>query len=436
MAWRTYSENDIASSLQWSCFMLSFFLFFFYGYQVYRKTCGWEVLYISAVEMVKYIIEIWWEKYSPATVTLSNGNEAAWLRYSEWLLTCPVILIALSRIGTADGTYSKRTMQLLTSDQGTIIMGITAALSSKATKVIFFLVGLCYGFNTFYTAAAVYLEAWKNVPEECKNLVKVMAYCFYSSWIMFPVLFILGPEGAGHITHDGSVIGHTIADLLSKNLWGILDWWLDYQLKMRLEMEMDDDNETEGEEDTNSQQMSTYKGKGASMRSESGDGDQSVVLVLDGSGTLTTFFQQQLSNVPVNVMAASSPEEVQTLASQGKGDFVLVPGNTELIARMKQNTSLPLVAVVEAGRPPPTGADEVVELPMIGQPYDNQHLINTFWNIRERRLAQDPGRSNNADVVALVSQLRTEVVRLKQELQVVKGSTSAPSEAGRPMAYI
>jgi hypothetical protein len=28
-------------------------------------------------------------------------------------------------------------------------------------------------------------------------------------------------------------MGHTIADLLSKNLWGVFDWWLDYNMKMR-----------------------------------------------------------------------------------------------------------------------------------------------------------------------------------------------------------
>jgi bacteriorhodopsin len=60
---------------------------------------------------------------------LSNGTIAPWLRYAEWLITCPVILIALSRVGTEGGNYSVRTMKLLTSDQGTIVMGITAAYS-------------------------------------------------------------------------------------------------------------------------------------------------------------------------------------------------------------------------------------------------------------------------------------------------------------------
>lgn len=175
--------------------------------------------------MIKYILEIWWESSSPATIRLTNGAIAPWLRYAEWLLTCPVILIALSRVGKAEGNYSRRTMKLLTSDQGTIIMGVTAAYSKGVVKICFFFVGLIYGFNTFYTAATVYLEAFRNVPDDLKGLVKYMTYIFYSSWVMFPILFVAGPEGFGHISPAGSVIGHTIADLLSKNLWGIFDWW-------------------------------------------------------------------------------------------------------------------------------------------------------------------------------------------------------------------
>ena len=83
------------------------------------------------------------------------------------------------------------------------------------------------------------------MPEDLKNLVRYMTYCFYSSWAMFPILFVVGPEGFGHITPAGSVIGHTIADLLSKNLWGMFDWWLEYNIKMRAMSAGDDDDDSE-----------------------------------------------------------------------------------------------------------------------------------------------------------------------------------------------
>ena len=44
-------------------------------------------------------------------------------------------------------------------------------------QIVFFLMGLCYGGSTFMTAAAVYMSAYKEVPQgQCKLLVKLCAW--------------------------------------------------------------------------------------------------------------------------------------------------------------------------------------------------------------------------------------------------------------------
>lgn len=47
---------------------------------------------------------------------------------------------------------------------------------------------------------------------------------------MFPVLFVAGPEGFHVISWSGSIIGHTVADILSKNLWGLIGHYLRYKV--------------------------------------------------------------------------------------------------------------------------------------------------------------------------------------------------------------
>lgn len=42
-------------------------------------------------------------------------------------------------------------MKLLVSDIGVIVWGISAAASRAPLKIVFFLFGVCYGANTFYT---------------------------------------------------------------------------------------------------------------------------------------------------------------------------------------------------------------------------------------------------------------------------------------------
>ena len=114
-------------------------------------------------------------------------------------------------------------MKLLLSDIGTICFGVSASMAAKGPlKIVLFMVGLLYGSTTFFTAATLYIEAYHMVPKgACRTLVKAMCYLFYGSWILFPLLFALGPEGFGHLTIAGSAIGHTVADVMSKNLWGL-----------------------------------------------------------------------------------------------------------------------------------------------------------------------------------------------------------------------
>lgn len=44
-------------------------------------------------------------------------------------------------------------------------------------QIVFFLLGICYGGNTFYHASQIYVESYHEVPEgQCRALVKAMAW--------------------------------------------------------------------------------------------------------------------------------------------------------------------------------------------------------------------------------------------------------------------
>ncbi len=85
--------------------------------------------------VIKVLLEIYHEFDSPASLYLSTGNWVLWLRYAEWLLTCPVILIHLSNLTGLKDDYSKRTMRLLVSDIGCVVWGITSAMATGYLKV-------------------------------------------------------------------------------------------------------------------------------------------------------------------------------------------------------------------------------------------------------------------------------------------------------------
>lgn len=91
------------------------------------------------------------------------------------------------------------------------------------TQWIFFLFGMLYGFNTYFHAAKVYIESYHTVPKgHCRVVVRMMALFFFSGWTMYPLLFALGPEGLGVMNGYQSTITSTIADIMTKQLWGLL----------------------------------------------------------------------------------------------------------------------------------------------------------------------------------------------------------------------
>nr|BDS00526.1 light-activated cation selective ion channel [synthetic construct] len=223
----TSIEKTIAITLQWVVFALSVACLGWYAYQAWRATCGWEEVYVALIEMMKSIIEAFHEFDEPAVIYSSNGNKTVWLRYAEWLLTCPVILIHLSNLTGLKDDYSKRTMGLLVSDVGCIVWGATSAMCTGWTKILFFLISLSYGMYTYFHAAKVYIEAFHTVPKgRPRTVVRIMAWLFFLSWGMFPVLFVVGPEGFGVLSVYGSAIGHSILDLIAKNMWGVLGNYL------------------------------------------------------------------------------------------------------------------------------------------------------------------------------------------------------------------
>uniref|UniRef100_A0A061QPX0 O protein n=1 Tax=Tetraselmis sp. GSL018 TaxID=582737 RepID=A0A061QPX0_9CHLO len=215
--------QQVGRSLQWFTFVLSWLQLAFYGYQSFRATMGWEETYVCIIEAIKITLDIFYMYASPATIYQTNGNTVNWLTYSEWLLTCPVILVQLCNITGLESDFNDRTMQVLISDVGAIVFGVSSAFSEGPLKMFFFLCGCCYGIFTFYHAAKIYYESYHMVPDGlCRNLVRYMAWCFYISWVGFPIIFLTGADGYGPLTIWAEVALQQIVEVLAKNVWGML----------------------------------------------------------------------------------------------------------------------------------------------------------------------------------------------------------------------
>ncbi|KAG2425777.1 hypothetical protein HXX76_013402 [Chlamydomonas incerta] len=215
----------MAYVMNWIAFAISVVVLAWYAYEALHTACGWEEVYVCVIETFNVTFEIFAEFEEPLTVYLSSGMRVPFLRYTEWLMSCPVILIHLSNLsGLSDG-YNKRTMLLLVTLIGCLVTGVYSAMCDYGwIKWAMYTISCIYCAFVYWFSAKVYLETYHMVPKgSARKVVLAMASIFFVTWgIVYPLLFALGPEGLNAISFHLSNFLHCIADLFSKLLWGAL----------------------------------------------------------------------------------------------------------------------------------------------------------------------------------------------------------------------
>lgn len=234
----TLTSAEVALFSQVMVAIISIVEFIFFMFQRSRKTCGWEVLWVSGTEFLVYTTSAGLGKLALAPQT--SGHMVPWLRYAGWLLTCPIILVNLINI---QGLDSKRadmttTLVVLTLNQFIITSGISADIYAfnGYFKGIAFASGMFAGIGLYYCTIRAMKRHYDEYPENKRYLVTTVSAIFHGSWLLFPLLFVLGPNMLALITAEHSIISHSIADLISKNLWGVVTWrtrWAHVKLSLR-----------------------------------------------------------------------------------------------------------------------------------------------------------------------------------------------------------
>jgi bacteriorhodopsin len=96
----------------------------------------WEGLWVILVECIAYAANAVSPDADHVTFRLENGMWIEWIRYSGWILTCPVLLMTLVSMTTAEGTKppTVRLVPLLVANLTLVISGITSAASLPPVK--------------------------------------------------------------------------------------------------------------------------------------------------------------------------------------------------------------------------------------------------------------------------------------------------------------
>lgn len=150
-------------------------------------------------------------------VTLAGGEvlDIYWARYADWLFTTPLLLIDLALLAKVRDKGTLAALGLV--DAFMVVTGLAGALSTTPLQR--------YVWWTISTVAlfVILYILWDNLTERAKELdpdvqstFTLLRNAVVALWLAYPVLWLIGTEGAGLIPLFHETLGFMILDVLAK----------------------------------------------------------------------------------------------------------------------------------------------------------------------------------------------------------------------------
>ncbi|MEV4463293.1 bacteriorhodopsin [Micromonospora echinofusca] len=154
------------------------------------------------------------------------GHTVYWARYVDWVVTAPLLLVALMLTGTH--ALPGRRWRLMTALVGAnvvvILSGLAADLTANATSR--------YGLYAIgmLSLLAVYALVWGPLrahahrqPERIAAVYTEAALLLSVLWAGYPLFWLLGPSGVGLLGSTPTSMLFVGLSILSKVGWSIVD---------------------------------------------------------------------------------------------------------------------------------------------------------------------------------------------------------------------
>eukprot|EP00741_Cyanophora_paradoxa_P005227 tig00000865_g5067.t1 len=149
-----------------------------------------------------------------------NGNHVNWIRYLDWSITTPMLVIDLMTI--ADASWSRKVLFCVI-DWLMIATGFAAALMAEPNRWILYAFSCLFEFILLVGLYSYVKPTIEALPDKKSAfLFKISVVMFFAAWTVFPIVWAVGPEGKHHLSLAGEAILHAAADLVAKVLFGFI----------------------------------------------------------------------------------------------------------------------------------------------------------------------------------------------------------------------
>lgn len=202
----------------------------------------WLSLYVPVLEACIYFTGI----IIPGNgvVELKNGNELSLMKSCGWLVTVPVLLLQLCRLPVKCENRNDKMSALLVVNQLMLTFGLGAeALGNSIAGIILFFIACLLGLKLYYMVFCIYKTSLTEIGQsdnykKHRLCLQLLFFIFYLSWTLFPLAQFLR-NIMNMISSESDLVIHVIADLLSKNLYGLILYYYVWKLKPIIEKKLE-----------------------------------------------------------------------------------------------------------------------------------------------------------------------------------------------------
>ncbi|WP_102128497.1 bacteriorhodopsin [Deinococcus planocerae] len=157
--------------------------------------------------------------------TVIGGTEVYYARYFDWVITTPLLLLALAWTAMHRAPRKDKTLiaALMGTDAFMILTGLVADLTTGPARYVYYSLGVV----AFLVILAMIWGPLRRIAQEggadLAGVFRRVAGLLTVLWILYPTFWILGPSGINAIGQTASTMGFIFTPILSKVVWSIVD---------------------------------------------------------------------------------------------------------------------------------------------------------------------------------------------------------------------
>jgi bacteriorhodopsin len=153
------------------------------------------------------------------------GQTTYWARYADWVVTTPLLLVALwmtATTHTAKRPHVPTLITLICADVVMILSGLVGDLSEGPARFVFYGIGVAALVLIFYIVF-VPLRQTARHDAQVSRIYGIVAAYLALFWIGYPLTWILGPSGLGVVSQQVDTALFVLLPVFSKVGFSILD---------------------------------------------------------------------------------------------------------------------------------------------------------------------------------------------------------------------